>query len=88
MGRASRISRGASTQPCGLDDAGEGGDGLRTGRAAGAETDLAEDHKRSQGSLGMVVGGRPAATYEGEDFWGSRATGTRRLRKVSASVSD
>jgi hypothetical protein len=36
----------------------------------------------------MVVGGRPAATYEGEDFWGSRATGTRRLRKVSASVSD
>ena len=51
-----------------LDDAGKDGDVLRSGCAACPETDFAEDHERSQGTLRVVVGRRSSKTHEGEDF--------------------
>ena len=53
---------------CGLDDAGEDRDILRSVGAARPEAHLAEDDQRSQRAFRVVVGGRPPTAHEGEDL--------------------
>jgi len=62
------IKRGTPAYFCGLDDAGEDRDILRSVGAARSEAYLAEDDERSQRAFRVVVGGRPSTAHEGEDL--------------------
>jgi len=62
------LNRGTPPYFCGLHDAGEDRDILRSVGAARPEANLAKDDQRPQRAFRVVVGGRSPTACEGKDL--------------------